>query len=724
METSNQYSGETSLAEFFNQYKDATAKWHTGYKRTCETIQNDPDITDETLALIWYQRDNYVSSLMQGATSQEEFERAKSSLRELTLRIKAEPSAEMYIEAQRVMLEYKSKQLLNKNYKALLNRAFGAIAPRVCVSTVDRDYLFKALDYLNDRFNLGMSLKGNWFELNQEYTSTLKAHLPEGYNHFLVNMATWQVYEGLKENRLGDGEVREKANHSYTSESSMTTVKNTEPLNQILYGPPGTGKTYHTIEAAVKAAEPNFYHGLKIDTSSGATKEQRSLLQAKFKELSDSKRIRFVTFHQSYGYEEFVEGLSAKVTANEQINYVVKDGIFKSISRSAKDNLEDSQKDQHKLDQEQKFDSALDEFKQVIMETETEGFPLTDACSITSIEDSGFRYGGNWGSSPIMKFEDLKALYLDGVTTRQEIKKNPAVSGLAKQHASYFIRALQQVQKRTPTDLPTSAQRHKQNYVLVIDEINRGNLSKIFGELITLIEPSKRKGQDEVLELTLPYSGKPFSVPDNLYIIGTMNTADRSLALMDTALRRRFDFVEMMPKPSLLKDCVVKHDDCEINLSELLTKLNERIEILYDREHTLGHAFFMPVKDLVEAGEQDKAFSALVSVFKNKIIPLLEEYFFEDWSKIRLVLADNQKTNNEPQQFVLEQKQKADDLKSLFGKGHNLDQYGQSVVKYTLADGNANVWRDAEAYIGIYKPTEKEPTQSPESQTEANNEPV
>ena len=149
METSNQYSGETSLAEFFNQYKDATAKWHTGYKRTCETIQNDPDITDETLALIWYQRDNSVSSLRQGATSKEEFEKAKSSLRELTLRIKAEPSAEMYLEAERLMLEYKSKQLLNKNYKALLIRAFAAIAPRICISTLDYYCLIKALTYLN-----------------------------------------------------------------------------------------------------------------------------------------------------------------------------------------------------------------------------------------------------------------------------------------------------------------------------------------------------------------------------------------------------------------------------------------------------------------------------------------------------------------------------------------------------------------------------------------------
>ncbi|EOX4938267.1 AAA family ATPase [Vibrio alginolyticus] len=244
-----------------------------------------------------------------------------------------------------------------------------------------------------------------------------------------------------------------------------------------------------------------------------------------------------------------------------------------------------------------------------------------------------------------------------------------------------------------------------QNYVLVIDEINRGNLSKIFGELITLIEPSKRKGESEAIELTLPLSKKPLSVPNNLYLIGTMNTADRSLSMMDTALRRRFDFVEMMPKPELLEHCIVEKDSLRIDLSELLIKLNERIEILYDREHTLGHAFLMPVKAFVDAGQQDKAFKALVSAFKNKIIPLLEEYFFEDWSKIRLVLADNQPHKSDFQ-FVTEHTQTTNALNELFGSHHGLDQYGQSVVKYKIAEHGDDVWSNPQAYIGIYSSNE------------------
>ncbi|MBO9497432.1 AAA family ATPase, partial [Thalassotalea sp. G20_0] len=156
--------------------------------------------------------------------------------------------------------------------------------------------------------------------------------------------------------------------------------------------------------------------------------------------------------------------------------------------------------------------------------------------------------------------------------------------------------------------------------VLIIDEINRGNISKVFGELITLLEPSKRAGQSEELSVCLPYSQERLSVPDNLYIIGTMNTADRSLAMMDTALRRRFDFIEMMPDYRLLSETVVSG----LNIGQMLEVMNRRIEFLYDREHMLGHAFFMPLND---ATGDDERLEILASIFSNKIIPLLEEYF-------------------------------------------------------------------------------------------------
>ena len=188
-------------------------------------------------------------------------------------------------------------------------------------------------------------------------------------------------------------------------------------------------------------------------------------------------------------------------------------------------------------------------------------------------------------------------------------------------------------------------------YVFIIDEINRGNISKIFGELITLIEPSKRLGQSEELQAKLPYSHEEFGIPDNVYLLGTMNTADRSIAMLDTALRRRFSFVEMMPDSSVLDGVEVEG----ISISGLLTTLNRRIEVLFDREHTLGHAFFTPLR-------HSPSIQTLGEIFRDKVIPLLQEYFYDDYEKICLVLGDRKRP--EQQQFF---KVETADLQSLFG---------------------------------------------------------
>ncbi|EJY7310379.1 AAA family ATPase, partial [Campylobacter jejuni] len=213
------------------------------------------------------------------------------------------------------------------------------------------------------------------------------------------------------------------------------------------------------------------------------------------------------------------------------------------------------------------------------------------------------------------------------------------------------------------------------SYIIIIDEINRGNVSKIFGELITLIEPSKRIGEKEELKVTLPYSGEKFGVPKNVYIIGTMNTADRSITSLDTALRRRFEFVEMMPDVSKLSM------DCEgINLQELLKAINTRIEYLLDREKTIGHAFFVSVENLED----------LKKVFQNKIIPLLQEYFYNDYALINAVLNDNG--------MIFEDKKDDKYLQKI----KNLDSVNSERSIYNIASFDDKIWDKIEIYQAIY----------------------
>ena len=260
-------------------------------------------------------------------------------------------------------------------------------------------------------------------------------------------------------------------------------------LNTILYGPPGTGKTYHSVSRSVEICD-------------GALSEDYEP-QERYAELVRQGRIVFITFHQSYGYEEFVEGIRP-VEKDGGVVYRIEDGVLKRLAEQIQD-------------------------------------------------DS--------------------------------------------------------------------------NYVLIIDEINRANISKVLGELITLLEEDKREGAENELRVRLPYSGMEFVLPSNLYILGTMNTADRSIALLDTALRRRFNFEEMPPNPELLEEAGQK---CKVALPNVLRTINERLEYLVDRDHLIGHAWLMQATDRDHLNE----------IMRRKVIPLIAEYFYDDWSKVRSVLGN------------------------------------------------------------------------------------
>ena len=220
-------------------------------------------------------------------------------------------------------------------------------------------------------------------------------------------------------------------------------------------------------------------------------------------------------------------------------------------------------------------------------------------------------------------------------------------------------------------------------YVLIIDEINRGNIAKIFGELITLIEESKRLGGKDETTVTLPYSKKEFGVPGNLYIIGTMNTADRSIALLDTALRRRFEFIEMPPKPD---HDLISTDIEGVNCQKLLAAMNERIRFLLDREHQIGHTYFMHDRDR-DMGVKDM--DSLAKTFRNKIIPLLQEYFYDNWEKIDLVLNRNG--------FIREIPFERD----LFKESDLIDEQRK------IYELSRDKWEDSESYRKIYQREEQ-----------------
>lgn len=447
----------------------------------------------------------------------------------------------------------------------------------------------------------------------------------------------------------------------------------TASLNTILYGPPGTGKTYHTIEASVKAAEPDFEWGT------------RSELKTEYKRLVRDKRIRFVTFHQSYGYEDFVIGLTAR-TQGEQISYFEKDGVFKEIC--------DEAKNYRKTITTKSSDSFITSWQAFVekFNVEETGIEIKtvsgkSSIKVYDIENDTIRFDKKVGKSVhSMNVKTLKAIF------NNERKIN---GGLEPYYAA-MVKYIKSLSLNI-----SDAQIERKNFVLVIDEINRGNISKIFGELITLIEPTKRLGNKEALEVILPNSEEPFSVPDNLYLIGTMNTADRSLAMMDTALRRRFDFKEMMPNPELFAGKSVNG----IKLDDLLRKMNERIEVLYDREHTIGHAFLIPVIEKLEEleGSEAEAFIELQNIFKNKIIPLLEEYFYEDWNKIRLVLGDNRKKSKALLKYAFVQECKIS-YNDIFGDGHHLETYDDQKTTYTLTafDEKDAAWHNPLAYQAIY----------------------
>ena len=455
------------------------------------------------------------------------------------------------------------------------------------------------------------------------------------------------------------------------------------PLNLVLYGPPGTGKTFSTAEEAVRlCGEP--------------VQEDREALMQTYQRLLAAGRIEFVTFHQSMSYEDFVEGRQPMTESDEEddtpsagFRLETIPGIFRRIAKRAETSRgRSTDGNAITIEGRQVFKMSIGEANNpeeahLFEDAIAGGYALLgfedidwsdgkfakreaviEACKnmghdvdarsgmvqmpfifrnwvrkgdivIVSKGNSLFRAIGEFtgeyefhprpeGDYAHRRFvrwhwTDREGVPVSEIYTRRFMQKSIYLLYGTELNTPALERYLNSQQTEGPVE--------PEPFVLVIDEINRANISKVFGELITLLEPDKRLGQPNALTVRLPYSGDDFGVPSNLHILATMNTADRSIALLDTALRRRFTFREMMPDPSLLAGAAEK---CGLKLPRILDSLNKRIEYLYDREHQVGHGYFTGCTSRADVD----------AVMREKVIPLLAEYFFEDWGKIAAVLGD------------------------------------------------------------------------------------
>lgn len=513
---------------------------------------------------------------------------------------------------------------------------------------------------------------------------------------------------------------------------TVTDVK----LNTILYGPPGTGKTYSTVNYAVAIVENKKLEEIE--------KEDYKDVIGRYKKYLSDNIIEFTTFHQSYGYEEFIEGIKPIIKGNSdesygignserKLEYEYAEGVFKALCNRARLSLFSSETDEKydfnsnstvwKISLEKSDSSKNNETKRECFENghirigwDEYGEDISNLSDGTSgkIILNAFKNVMQEGDI-VLSCRSKSQIDAIGVVTGDyewcgkrynDFNRLRKVKWLLKDIEEDIVNINKGKTLTTPTlyrlNIPISEivgilKKYKEsrnksvkttNFVMVIDEINRANISKVFGELITLIEPAKREGCLEELKTTLPYSGEEFSVPRNVYVLGTMNTADRSIALIDTALRRRFAFKEMLPDTDVLSENGIEEvieGEKKLNVITMLNTINNRIAYLYDREHTIGHAFFMGLKD-------NPSVECLKEIFKDSIIPLLQEYFYEDYSKIQQVLGDNDK--EEGYKFILDKPVP----KKLF-KGKDIE-IEQGEVSYVIQDA---AFDEIESYIGIYE---------------------
>lgn len=401
-----------------------------------------------------------------------------------------------------------------------------------------------------------------------------------------------------------------------------------ETKNIILYGAPGVGKT-HNYKNIISMIEEGKSQNEIFDVVSQNL--HVDLKNDAFESIKKEGRVEFVTFHQSYSYEDFIEGFRP----NESGNIELDDGIFKLISDKALLNLENSQKSKNEIENKYTYQTLFDEFKLYIKDklSSDEVFYLKGKSTIENVGKSSFLVGGSVNSEQKLAFNIIERDYNNfkngKIKSYKDIKSTFESKSGIHGNAPYYFALYEKLKEFEDTIYDGSNENNlekieQQNFYIVIDEINRGNISKIFGELITLIEEDKR----DVYEVTLPYSKEKFKVPSNLYIIATMNSTDKSIATIDIALRRRFTFLKMKPNEDLIS---------HVKAKELFNALNVFIKENLNEDYMLGHSYFMKVNS-----DDDLEF-----VKEYKIKPLLEEYFYADDENFKKVVDILYKDNSD-----------------------------------------------------------------------------
>jgi len=639
------------LLEAFHSHMEEsrTHQWIFKYQSiidgAAEELAGSVDINSELMKQLWFVKNNGIANAGKGTLPGIIFESLLPTLREFTQRIHLAPTEQTYNDITSELSTLKADGSIDWVPGLVLRRVFSAIDPENLTTIVNENDLAELADYLNSSLEPGIDLNAGWFEQNRQIRSLLKRKGVPDDDIAAFNTFCWRLLEMFREGLVppkGEGQMKS--------------------INLIIYGPPGTGKTFI----------------LRRDYFARYTEAVNSISN---EEWTDQV-IEPLTWH------EVIAVAMLDINKPTKVSELVIHPFIRSKSR-----LQGGVKNVRAtlwgiLQQHTSPDCEL------VNVTKQNGpfWFWKDKGSI-------WRFAEDWQESGEEVMEAVGRIRNQPDLGDDEIKRYEFITFHQSYSYEEFVEGIRPVldediqsggsvsYELTPGIFRKLCNRANNDpdhrYALFIDEINRGNISKIFGELITLIEEDKRQDAVNEISVQLPYSKDSFTVPQNLDIIGTMNTADRSLAHIDTALRRRFIFKELMPEPGLLGN--VTFQETEINLTGLLETMNRRIEALFDREHMVGHSYLMRNGTVIDGNE-------LPAVFEQKIIPLLKEYFFEDWSKIRTVLGDDQNSIEADHQFILAKKPE----NTLLGEQRRLRN--QLVFKL-----NESAFFKPQSYLKIYQ---------------------